>query len=235
MKKDTEPQRSSAAGGEHRGAATQRADSTQDTDTESASTSATGGDAASQQPARMSGRGPGAMMHRQFAQSPFSLVRRISDELDRVFDTFFGSSGETDWREWSRSWPQIDVSQSGDSFTISADLPGVQPDDVRIHVENDTLVIEGERRNERQSRESGYARSERSYGSFRRAIRLPAGANLERADARFRDGVLEITVPCEARHTRSIPIQSGEQGAPPQRRSAAGTTHEEDRKRDKAS
>jgi HSP20 family protein len=85
--------------------------------------------------------------------------------------------------------------------------------DVRCDIEGDQLVIEGERKREVQEERGGRYRSERAYGSFRRAIPLPEGADVQNAEARFDNGVLEVTIPLpqEAR-ARRIDIQEGKPG-----------------------
>lgn len=139
-----------------------------------------------------------------FTMSPFAMMRRFSDEMDRMFSG--GARGE---RQTISGWtPAVEVSQKGDQFKVCAELPGMNKDDVRVEATEDGLVIEGERHREQESQEEGYYHSERSYGSFYRLIPLPEGANIDQARAEFRDGVLEVTVPVpEAKEKRrQIPI-----------------------------
>ncbi len=139
-----------------------------------------------------------------FTLSPFSLMRRMMDDFDRMFEEVgFGMGGlmprgERPGEELARGalWtPQIDVLERGGQLVVRADLPGLSKDDVRVEVRDDALVIEGERRRERTEEGEGFYRSERSYGSFRRAIPLPEGVDPEQADARFENGVLEVSLP----------------------------------------
>jgi HSP20 family protein len=92
---------------------------------------------------------------------------------------------------------------------IRADLPGVPPDDVRIDVRGDSLVLEGERKSESEREEAGVYRSERTYGRFFREIPLPEGADVDNAQARFENGVLEIDLPLrdEGSRRKRIAIQ----------------------------
>jgi len=92
---------------------------------------------------------------------------------------------------------------------VRADLPGLSKDDVKIHITDDQLIIEGERRQEREENEGGFYRSERSYGSFYRSIPLPEGVSDEDVKASFRDGVLEITMPVSKREQRHRQIEIG--------------------------
>ena len=114
---------------------------------------------------------------------------------------------------WS---PQIETFQRGDEFVVRADLPGMKKDDVKIDITDDSITIEGERREQHEENREGYYRSERSYGSFSRMIALPEGAITDTAKAQFRDGVLEIVVqspPREVSRGRRLEIaESNEEG-----------------------
>jgi HSP20 family molecular chaperone IbpA len=121
---------------------------------------------------------------------------------------------------WS---PHIDVCERNGKLLIQADLPGIKRDDINVRIEQDAVVIQGHRNQQQMSNQSGYYRSERSYGSFYRTIPLPEGTNAESATASFRDGVLEIEVdmPREQQRGRTLEIHEG--GSDAQRSSGAGT------------
>jgi HSP20 family protein len=138
--------------------------------------------------------------------SPWSFMRRFTDEMDRFFHEG-REGGET--AMWS---PSIDVRENDNNLVVSADLPGLNKDDVKVEVSDEGLSIRGERKREHEEKREGYYRSERTYGSFYRVVPLPEGANVEQARANFKDGVLEVTVPIPqgARKRREIPIE----GAP---------------------
>ncbi|HEY3600206.1 MAG TPA: Hsp20/alpha crystallin family protein [Paraburkholderia sp.] len=91
--------------------------------------------------------------------------------------------------------PRIDVADEGDALRIVAELPGMTRDDVELEVIEDMLIISGEKRFESTSEEQGCYRVERSFGHFQRAVPLPAGVDLDRAEARFENGVLTLRVP----------------------------------------
>ncbi len=145
--------------------------------------------------------------------SPFDLFNRMSEEMDRVF---FGNWG-LPRRSWFRGaspegvWaPKVEAFQKGDQFIVRADLPGMKKDDVDVELTGDALTIRGERHNDRQEEHEGYFHSEREYGQFFRTIPLPEGVITESADARFKDGVLEITMqaaPQEVNQRRKIDIK----------------------------
>jgi Molecular chaperone (small heat shock protein) len=133
--------------------------------------------------------------------SPFALMRRFTDEFDRL-------AGVT--REVAAWVPPIDIRQEENQLAISADLPGVKPEDVRVEVTDEGLLIEGERRREHEERGEGYQRSERSYGKFQRLIGLPEGINPDNIKADFKNGVLEVRVPLppeQQQQRKRIPIQ----------------------------
>jgi HSP20 family protein len=142
-----------------------------------------------------------------FSSSPFSLMRRFSEEMDRVFGRFLErpAGGERWWA------PAIEVAEHEGQLKVRADLPGLKPEDVRVEVSDDQLIIQGERKSEHEETEHGVYRSERRYGQFYRAIPLPEGAASEQAKAQFNNGVLEITLPVPEQKgsRREIPIESG--------------------------
>lgn len=136
-----------------------------------------------------------------FSMNPFELMRRFTDEMDRAF------AGGREVREmWA---PSIEVREKDNNLVISADLPGLNKEDVKIEATDEGLVIQGERKREEEKRERGLYRSERSYGRFYRLIPLPDEAKIEDAKAQFNNGVLEITIPVpeSQRKMRQIPIE----------------------------
>lgn len=160
----------------------------------------------------------GAMM------SPFSFMRRFMSEMDNLFEDFgmgsmtpFTSASMQPSRmgESSRMWmPQIEAFERGGQLVVRADLPGVNLDDVRVNLENDVLTLSGERRSENEETRGNMYRSERSYGSFQRSVRLPEGVDPESVRATFDSGVLEITMsaPKQTSTARNIEVTAG-QGA----------------------
>lgn len=138
-----------------------------------------------------------------FWNDPFSFFQRDWPFQRESWMTRGGGQGTSLWS------PQIESFQRGDQFIVRADLPGLKKEDVNIEVSDDSIVIQGERREEHEEDREGYYRSERSYGSFYRTVPLPEGAITESAKADFHDGVLEITVqapPREVSRRRRIEI-----------------------------
>ena len=138
-----------------------------------------------------------------FRMNPFSLMRRLSEEMAR-----FVESGRSEERE--KSWmPSVDVSQKEGNYVVHAELPGIKPEDVKLEITDEAIILQGERKSEQEETKGSVHLTERHYGRFYRAIPLPQGADTEHAKAKFDNGVLQITVPVEEPRSnrREIPIQ----------------------------
>src|SRR5581483_3100577 len=142
-----------------------------------------------------------------FTGNPFSLMRRMSEEMDNFFNQARGGSRRGSGTVWS---PAIEVAERDGKYVVHAELPGLKPEEVKVELRDNALVIEGERRSEHEENRGGIHRSERHYGQFYREIPLPEGVNPDQVNARFENGILEVTAPIpQARsNTRQIPIQS---------------------------
>jgi HSP20 family protein len=145
--------------------------------------------------------------------NPFSLMQGMADEMDRLFDGFLGLGGlgRPRQREVSRGgqalwYPQVEVQEKDGKLVVCADLPGLKKEDVHVEVRDNALILEGERRQESEQKGEGFYRSERSYGRFYRAIPLPEGVDPDQAQANFKDGVLEVTLPVPERHSKGRQI-----------------------------
>jgi len=154
-----------------------------------------------------------------FSSSPFVLMRRFSEEMDRSFGHLFshGSSNSAAWM------PAIKINELDGQLQVRAELPGLKPEDVKVEVTDGALTIQGERKYEREENKKGVYRSERRYGQFYREIPLPEGADVEQAKAQFNNGVIEIKLPVreQVSDRREIPIASGSSTTP--KTSQAGT------------
>jgi HSP20 family protein len=160
--------------------------------------------------------GTGEISRRELSPSvtPFSFMRRMMEDMERMFDRSFGRSLLPDLWTNERSsflWnPEIDVFERGDRLVVRADLPGIERDQVHLRLEEVGLVIEGERKEEHEERgERGYYRSERTYGSFRRVVPLPDGVEGETATAEMKNGVLEVSFKKPEAKTRGKRIEIG--------------------------
>lgn len=128
-----------------------------------------------------------------------SAITRFHSEVDRLFERFFGEPFWggfrllPGWRPWAAGWtPSLDVSETEEAVTVRAEVPGVDPKDIDISVSGDVLVISGEKREEREERHENYYRAERSFGSFRRSVPLPASVDRDKISAEYDKGVLTI-------------------------------------------
>jgi HSP20 family protein len=149
------------------------------------------------------------------AYSPFGIMRRFADDMDRMFGGFgFPSIRRWGWGTEGRFSPDLEILERDKKLIIRADLPGLNKEDVNINISEHTLTIEGERKQEHESIEGGVYKSERSYGHFRREIPLPEGVNPDTAKANFKNGILEITLdaPETAKNQRRIEIGEEETG-----------------------
>lgn len=142
-----------------------------------------------------------------FRINPFSLMRRMTEEMDRIFGDITSERQNVGEAFWT---PPVEVSEQNGNYVIRAELAGLKPEDVKLEIENDAVVMQGERKCEREEEKGGVHRTEIRYGNFYRSIPLPEGAKVDQAHARFENGVLEITVPVpeQQRNRRQIPIQT---------------------------
>lgn len=142
--------------------------------------------------------------HHEAGISPFFTLRR---EMDRLFDDAFHGFGLSAFSPGGLSWPQVEVVDRDKEVRITAELPGLEEEDVELRVEDNVLILRGEKRTEFDDAERQY--SERSYGRFERHLALPAEVDEARASATFRNGVLTVTLPKTDRarqQTKRIPI-----------------------------
>jgi HSP20 family protein len=134
--------------------------------------------------------------------TPLNLARRFDEDLGRLFLDLTqarpGGLRENAERPMSRgaSWtPTVEVTTRGDDLVIRADVPGVLPEDIQVEIDDNTIVIRGESRQERENKEGDYLYSERSYGSFYSRIPLPAEVNTDNARAQLNGAALEVVLP----------------------------------------
>ncbi len=137
---------------------------------------------------------------------------RLRSELDRLFEQFLGpemfSGGAFPFLR--TAWtPSVDVIDGEKEFTVRAEIPGLGAEDVQLTVSGNYLLLSGEKKEEREDREKGFVRSERRYGSFRRMIPIPAGADPEKVTAEYDRGMLTVHLPkSDARKPRQIQVSA---------------------------
>jgi len=136
--------------------------------------------------------------------NPFGVMKRFTEEMDRVFGNFAAPEYEL----WA---PPIEVIQKEGHVLITVELAGIPKEEVKVEVVDEALVIEGERKLEKEKKEEGFLRTERVYGKFYRSIPLPKGAKTEAIKAEMTNGILEVTIPVPELKPalRSIPIKTG--------------------------
>jgi HSP20 family protein len=157
-----------------------------------------------------------------FTMSPITLMRRFTDDIDRVVSGF-GGHQRVDGFAGDFTWlPAVEVRRSGNNLIIRADLPGLSEKDVKVEATDEGLLIEGERNQENSSEEGGVHFSERAYGHFSRLILLPEGAKVDEAKASFKNGVLEINIPVPESETKRRQIAIGSSGQVQAKAAAAG-------------
>ena len=131
--------------------------------------------------------------------SPWNLQNGLQDDLKNAFGRLFGSEDTDQSNVVTSQWPpRVDIKEEPDRFVIQADIPGVDPKDIEVHMEKGILTIKGERRTESKTEGDQYTRVERAHGLFYRRFALPDSANPEGITAAGKHGVLEIAIPKRA-------------------------------------
>jgi len=125
---------------------------------------------------------------------PFREALTLREAMNRLFDDSVVQG--------SRSWPSgsglavpVDLEETDDDITVTANMPGLKPEDVDISITENTLTMKGEFKSEEEGERGNMHFQERRYGSFQRSIALPAAVDADKADAEFEDGVLKVTLP----------------------------------------
>lgn len=122
---------------------------------------------------------------------PWGLLNQLQKELERSREEQ-GTEGSISTAEWA---PAVDIKEETDKFILHADIPGVKPEDIEVHMETGILTVKGEKKSEAKTEKEGYKRVERAYGSFYRRFSLPDSANGDAIKASSKNGVLEIIIP----------------------------------------
>jgi HSP20 family protein len=122
---------------------------------------------------------------------PFSQFR---NEVDRIFDSFPFRLPTSNLGRLGATAPAVEMTETSKSYKVTAELPGLDPEQLEVSFDDGVLRIAGEKRQEREENETGYRLSERTYGAFERLISLPSAADPEKIKAKFNNGVLTVTV-----------------------------------------
>jgi len=125
---------------------------------------------------------------------PWTGMVGLKGEMERRFDRFF----EPRWEdapalgEWA---PSLDLSETKDAFVVKAEVPGMDQGDIQVLLQENLLTIKGEKRQEKMDKDERYHRVERTYGAFTRMLRLPVAVDGSKVDAKFKNGLLTVTLP----------------------------------------
>ena len=133
---------------------------------------------------------------------------RLQEEMDDLFSCFLGDL-EPRFFERGR-WPAIDIADNESEVLVRAEVAGCCPEDIDISVHGKTLTISGEKKQEERTKEKGFYHIERSYGTFRRELHLPAEINIDEIDAKYKDGILSIMMP-KTEKTKTVKVKVKEE------------------------
>jgi len=128
---------------------------------------------------------------------PFRDLTSLQERMNRLFSESYRSqqTGDDDWALGGTWAPAVDIYEQDNNIVLKAELPGVDPKDVDIQLENNTLTLRGERKLDKEVKKENYHRVERAYGTFTRSFTLPAVVDQNNIKAEFKDGVLRVTLP----------------------------------------
>ena len=137
--------------------------------------------------------------------NPYRELSTWNRDWNRFIDNVFGNGEDFVAGSWS---PRVDIHEDENAIVVSAALPGMDQDEIKVNLENDTLTISGERKIENEEHKDKYTRVEQYYGSFCRSFTLPNTVDQEKIDAKMDKGVLKITLPKrEETKPRSIEVK----------------------------
>jgi HSP20 family protein len=139
---------------------------------------------------------------------PLRDLLSIQDRMNRLFEQTLSRSRTEEGIAPSTWAPAVDIYETSDAIVMKAELPGLAQEDIEVRVQDNTLILKGQRRFAREIEQENYLRIERAYGAFQRSFTLPATIQQDRIRAVFRDGVLELTLPkAEEAKPRRIAIE----------------------------
>lgn len=128
--------------------------------------------------------------------NPALELNSLQRQMNRLFDDFFGGSARSDSDQQIRAWaPLVDIREDVNAYYVHAEIPGVNKDEIKMTMNNNTLSIRGDKKQESENKSSNYHRLERTYGSFERSFTLPTTVKTDKIDASYLNGVLTVTLP----------------------------------------
>ena len=127
---------------------------------------------------------------------PFRDIITLRERMDRMFEDSLSRFRMPEEATMPTFWsPSVDIYETDENIVLKAELPGVDKKEVSVEVKDSTLILKGERKREKEVKEENYHRVERSFGTFMRSFSLPVSVKQDQVKAKFRDGVLEVTLP----------------------------------------
>ena len=143
------------------------------------------------------------------ALAPWTGLTTLQKEIDRLFERFW----EPRWDEFpalAGEWtPSLDLSETKDALVVKAEIPGIDPKEIEVSLQDQVLTIKGEKRQEKEEKDEHYFRMERSYGGFVRSIRLPVPVDGSKVSATFKNGLLTVKLPkTPAAKGTTIPVKA---------------------------
>lgn len=126
---------------------------------------------------------------------PFSGFEDIENEISHLFDLPLAKLSTRNLAQAFAWGPAVDISDEKDRLTVKVDAPGLSKDEINVSIENDHLILQGEKKQEKEEKDKNYIRKERFYGSFQRIVQLPAAVDSSKVKAVYKNGVLELTLP----------------------------------------
>ena len=140
---------------------------------------------------------------------PWSQFNQLQRELERMFDQRRGGEDESTQAATADWVPSVDIKEEQDRFVVYADIPGVEPKEIEITMDNGVLTIRGERHHESKEDQEGFKRIERTHGTFYRRFALPDTADVDKISARGNHGVLEVVIPKQEKaQPRRVTVES---------------------------
>ncbi|HVP58289.1 MAG TPA: Hsp20/alpha crystallin family protein [bacterium] len=142
--------------------------------------------------------------------TPIRGVMSFRDEMDRLLDEFYGRMSPSQSQEsFEGDWcPVLDIAENENDVTAAIELPGLEKDDIKVSIEDDVLTVTGEKKQESTENTKDYRKVERSYGYFKRSVKLPSSVEPGKVKAAYKDGVLRVTMPkLASKKPKEIAIQ----------------------------
>lgn len=127
--------------------------------------------------------------------NPVRDVLGLQNEMNFLFGDFFGVDKRGDETNFIRWAPRVDIVEVNGTYELTADLPGLKKDDIKIEIHDNALTLRGEKKLEEEKKDKNYRLCERYFGEFVRTFTLPENVNKDGIEAEFKDGVLTVAIP----------------------------------------